>query len=128
MAELPASELQKGPETQQSPRRGVLFSSPSKRPLRVPHVVTRSPLQDASAVQQNQLARPVGEAISTSNQEKKAKNLDPEIEKKKRERSQLQREIEELEAQVSRCTKEITAEQERAADDTLPLAQRTDLM
>jgi hypothetical protein len=50
------------------------------------------------------------------------------LENKKQERARLQREVEELEAHVSRCTKEIQAEQKREANVDLPHAQRADLM
>ena len=54
--------------------------------------------------------------------------LEPVLDKKKQERARLQREVEELEAHVSRCTNEIQAEQQRAADVALPHAQRADLV
>ncbi|KAJ8111937.1 hypothetical protein OPT61_g5580 [Boeremia exigua] len=126
--ELPTAASQKSPEAQQNPCRGMLFSSPSKRLTRKPNTVSRAPLEHASAVQQDQPTRPVEKTLDMAVQEKKAKLLDPEIERRKQEKSRLQREIEALEAQVSRCTKEIVAEQERAADDTLSPAQRLDLI
>lgn len=127
--ELPATPSQR---EQDGPRRGILFSSPSKRPPRAPSAVKQSPLAEASPIQQNQLTRPVEEALDTEGLRQTEKgtklSLDPEIEKRKREKARLQRELEELEAQVSRCTKEIVAEQQRGVHDTLPPAQRADLM
>jgi hypothetical protein len=68
--------------------------------------------------------------LDTEGQEKGTEKppLDPVLEKKKQERAQLQREVEHLEAHVSRCTKEIQAEQQRATDVALPHAQRADLV
>jgi hypothetical protein len=102
----------------------------SKRPPRAFGALRRSPLAEAPSVQQNQLIRPAEEALDTEGQEKGTEKppLDPVLEKKKQERARLQREVEELEAHVSRCTDEIQAEQQRAADVALPHAKRADLM
>jgi hypothetical protein len=129
--ELPTTPSQRGLEEQDGPRRGVLFSSPSKRPPRVKGPVTQSPLRPR--------APPVQEASSTQHiqdgpqdtatQERLAKRepLDPEIEKRQREKARLQRELAELEAQVSRCTEEIVKEQQRNDAETLRPADRTKL-
>ena len=53
---------------------------------------------------------------------------DPEIEKRKQEKARLEHELTELEAQVSRCTQEITKEQQREVDTVLTQLQRTDMM
>ena len=102
----------------------------SKRPSRAFSAPRRSPLAEALNVQQNQLSRPVEEALDTEGQKRGTEKhpLDPVLEKKKKERARLQREVEELEAHVSRCTNEIQAEQKRASDVALPHAQRADLM
>ncbi|KAF3007366.1 hypothetical protein E8E13_000155 [Curvularia kusanoi] len=89
----------------------------------------RSPLAEAQAVQQNKLSRPIEGALG---QERKGKGagvlpLNPDLEKKKQEKARLEREVEELEAQVSRCVSEIASEQKRVADATLLPAQRADL-
>lgn len=127
--ELPATPSQR---EQEGPRRGILFSSPSKRLPRAPSVVKRSPLAQAPPVQRNQLARPLEEALGTegSRQTKEVTKLplDPETERRKQEKARLLREVEELEAQVSRCNNEIAAEQQRRADDVLLPTQRADLM
>ena len=70
------------------------------------------------------------EALDTNGQDEKVKKppLDPEIERRKQEKARLQREVDELEAQVLRCTNEIVAEQQRAADDAVLPAQRAELM
>lgn len=102
----------------------------SKRPPRASSAPRRSPLPEASGVQQNQLDRPAEEALDTEGHKKGTEkpSLDPVLEKKKQERARLQREVEELEAHVSRCTSEIQAEQQRAADAALSHAQRAGLM
>lgn len=66
--------------------------------------------------------------LADQNEKVKKQLPNPELLKRKQEKARLQYEIEELEAQVSRCANEIVAEQQRAADDVLPPAQRTDLM
>lgn len=117
-------------EVQEVPRRGVLLSSPSKRPPRAVSATRRSPLAEAPAVQQNQRTRRVEEALDTDGLNKKTRKfpLDPEFGKRKQEKARLQREVQELEAQVSRCTNEIAVEQQRAEDASLLPAQRADLM
>lgn len=128
--ESPSAEPQGRSEIQEGPSRGILFSSPGKRPTRAPGAVTRPPPRDAPAVQQDQPTKPEEAALDRDDQtEKRAQKSrpDPEVERRRQERARLQREVEELEAQVSRCTKEIAAEQQRAADDTLLPAQRADL-
>lgn len=130
--DLPATPSQRGLGEQEGPRRSILFSSPSKRPPRASSVPNRSPLAKAPAIQQNQLTRPVEDVSDTDGprQTKKAKEppSDPELERRNQERVRLQLEVQELEAQVSRCTKEIAAEQQRRADDALTPTQRADLM
>lgn len=102
----------------------------SRRPPRAFSAQQRFPLAEAPSVQQKQLSRPAEEALGTEGQKKGIEKppLDPVLDKKKQERARLQREVEELEAHVSRCTNEIQAEQQRAADVALPHAQRADLV
>lgn len=122
---LPSAESPRGLKAQEGPRRGALFSSPSKRPLRA----IQSPLKDASAVQQDQLNRPEDEVMNVdghNGKEKKAR-LDPEIEIRKQEKERLQRQVGELEAQVSKCAQEIAAERERIPDDPILPAHQAGL-
>ncbi|KAJ4985668.1 hypothetical protein SVAN01_08843 [Stagonosporopsis vannaccii] len=129
--QLSSAKSQTPSGAQEGPLRGILFSSPGKRPARAPGAVPRSPLKNAPAVQQNQLTRPEKAALDEDGQSDKnaqKSRPDPEIESRKQEKARLQREVEELEAQVSRCTKEIAVEQQRATDDTLLPAQRADLI
>jgi hypothetical protein len=129
-ADLRSSPPQRGLEDQDRPGRGVLFSSPSKRPLRPKGALRRSPLAPAPSDQRNQLTRPVEQALDGGGQQEKVKKapLDPEVEKRRQEKTRLQRELEELEAQVARCTNEIAAEQHRGTNDALLAPQRADLM
>lgn len=53
---------------------------------------------------------------------------DPELEHKKQERARLQREIKELESQVSRCAEEIAKEQQRTPEQSLRSSDRDDLL
>lgn len=128
--ELPWTEGHRQSEAQEGLRRGGLFPLSSKQSPRASDTVTRSPLKDAPAAQHNQLTRPEEDALDTdgsSNEEAQKTRLDPEVERRKQEKAQLEREIIQLEAQVSRCTKEIAAEQKRTSDETLLPAQRVDL-
>jgi type II secretory pathway component PulM len=52
---------------------------------------------------------------------------DPEIERRKQEKARLQREVEELEAQVSRCIDEVVKEQRRGPEDSLRPPERDSL-
>jgi hypothetical protein len=119
------------PAVYDGPRRGVLFSSPSKRPPRMKSPVKQSPLRPR--------APPVQEASSTQyiedgpqdtvskEQAGKREPLDPEVEKRKQEKARLQYELAELESQVSRCAEEIVKEQQRSPAETLRSADRTKL-
>ena len=131
-AELRSSPPQRGREDQERPRQGVLFSSPTKRPPRPKGALRRSPLAPAPSDQRDQLNRPLEDTLDEGEggQLEKIKRppLDPEVEKRRREKMKLQREVEELEAQVARCTNEIAAEQQRAIHDTLTPSQRAEFM
>lgn len=129
-AELRSSPPQRGLEDQERPRRGIILSSPSKGSPRPKGALRRSPLALAPADHRNQLNRPTDDALGADGQTEKVKRppLDPEVEKRRQEKARLQREIEELEAQVSRCTIEIAAGQQRDTNDALLPTQRADLM
>jgi hypothetical protein len=130
--QLGSSPPQRRLEAQKRPRQGVLFSSPTKRPPRPKGALRRSPLAPAPSDQRNQLTRPGEDTLDEGEdgQQEKAKRppLNPEFEKRRQEKTRLQREVEELEAQVARCTNEIAAEQQRAIQDTLTPSQRADFM
>jgi hypothetical protein len=129
--DLPTTPSQQGLEEQDEPRRGVLFSSPSKRPPRAMGPVKHSPLRPK--------APPVQEASPTQHIEdgpddtqarngvKRAHTPDPEVEKKKQEKARLEREIAELEAQVTQCTQEITKEQQRSPAEALRPSEQSKL-
>jgi len=52
---------------------------------------------------------------------------DAEIERRKQEKARLQREVEELESQVSRCIEEVFKEQRRGPEDSLQSPERESL-
>ncbi|KAF2818975.1 hypothetical protein CC86DRAFT_336146 [Ophiobolus disseminans] len=129
--ELPATPSQRGLEDEDEPRRGVLYSSPSKRPPRAKGPVKQSslrpkapPVQEASPTQH--IEDGPEEADARTNPGKR-QPPDPELEKRKQEKARLEREVAEVEAQVSRCLEEITKEQQRSAVDVLRTSERSDL-
>jgi hypothetical protein len=128
--ELPATPSQKGLE-QDAPRRGVLFSSPSKRPPRVKDPVKRSPLKPkAPAVQSDDLATSVEDGPvdeDTEHARQRRQPPDPDVERRKQKKARLQREVEELEAEVSRCVEEVVNEQRRTPEEALRPTERADL-
>jgi hypothetical protein len=130
-AELPETPSQKGLEPD-APRRGVLFSSPSKRPPRVKDPVKRSPLKSkAPAVQSDGLSTSVEDGPAdedTEHARQRRQPPDPEVERRKQEKARLQREVEELEAEVSRCVEEVVKEQRRTPEEALRPTERADLM
>jgi hypothetical protein len=129
--ELPTTPSQQGLEEADSPRRGILFSSPSKRPPRAKGLVTHSPLRPkAPAVQEALSAQHVEDGpgvVAAPVRKEKKQPPNPEMEKREQEKARLQREIAELEAQVSKCTEEIVKEQQRAPAKTLRASDRSDL-
>ena len=130
--ELPPTPSQRGFEEQDGPRRGVLFSSPSKRPPRMKDPVKQSPLrpkaQPTRTLDFTTAVENLDENDTTQVLPQKSQPPDPEIEKRKQEKGRLQRELELLEAQVSRCTDEIAREQQRAPDQVLQGTERNELM
>ena len=128
--ELGSSPPQGGHDDLKRRRQGLIFSSPTKRPPRPKGALRRSPLAPAPSDQHNQLTRPVEDALDGDREQDKVKKsfLDPEIEKRRREKLRLQREVEELEAQVTRCTNEIATEQQGKTPNVLLPPQRTDLV
>lgn len=133
--ELPATPSQQGLEEQDGPRRGILFSSPSKRPPRRKDPVKQSPLKPrAPPVQEHDLTTTVVEDGPTNDDDYtqdvagKKQLLDPEIEWRKQDKARLEREIADLEAQVSKCTEEIGKEQQRTFEQSLHPSERSDLI
>lgn len=127
--DLPSTPTQMGLEEQDGPRRGILYSSPSKRPPRMKGAVKQSPLRPkAPPVQQITPREEEGpEDAEPQEAVPKKQPLDPEFEKRKQERARLQREVEELEAQVARCTEEIVKEQQRGQNEPLRASERESL-
>lgn len=132
-SELPATPSSRGLEEQDGPRRGILFSSPSKRPPRARNPAKPSPLKRrALSAQDQRLGQPEedtpAEADDSIKLAQKNQLPDSELERRKQERTQLQREMEELEADISRCAREIGDEQQRPPDQSFKAAERENLM
>jgi hypothetical protein len=128
--DLPLTPSQRGIEGQDAPRRGILFSSPSKRPPRVKGPTKQSPLPSRTTVKEPHLARHVQvEHVDTQDATgTKRQPPNPEIERRKQEKARFEHELAELEAQVSRCTQEIVKEQQREDDATLTHSERAEMM
>jgi hypothetical protein len=134
--DLPTTPSRIALEGQDTPRRGALFSSPSKRPPRLKERVKPSPLKTrAPAVQQQQhlserpLDEPVEPETSVPDPESAEKQTpDPELEQRRQEKKKLLRELHELESQVSRCTREIKKIQKQPATHVLEPSEREDLV
>jgi hypothetical protein len=128
--DLPLTPSQRGIEGQDAPRRGILFSSPSKRSPRVKGPTKQSPLPSKTAAKKPHLARHVQvEHVDTQDVTgTKRQPPNPEIERKKQEKARLEHELAELEVQVSRCTQEIAKEQQREDHATLTHSERAEMM
>ena len=113
----------------------MIFSSPSKRPPRVKDPVKQPPPSSrAPAVQSDDFTGtvedgPVDDITEDITQEvvHKKQPPDPDIERRKQEKARLQREVEELESQVSRCIEEVVKEQRRGPEDSLRSPERDSL-
>ncbi|RAR03413.1 hypothetical protein DDE82_004954 [Stemphylium lycopersici] len=128
-SELPATSSQQGLE-QDQPLRGILFSSPSKRPPRSKNALAQSSNPKAPAVQSDDITRTVEDGPAEEDTQETAEKRpppDPEVERRKQEKARLQREVEELESQVSRCVDEIVKEQRRGANEVLQSQEHTSL-
>ncbi|KAF2852902.1 hypothetical protein T440DRAFT_22948 [Plenodomus tracheiphilus IPT5] len=131
--ELPATPSTQGLEEQDDSRRGLPYSSPSRRPLRVKEPVKQSPLKPrAPSVLNNGLSQAIEDGPATQDNiadvAQRREPPDPELEKRKQEKARLQREVKQLEAQVSRCTEEIVKEQQRAPELSLQSSERGNLL
>ena len=126
--DLPPTSSERGLQEQDSPRRGVLFSSPSKRPPRAKNIAPRSPLKPKEAnLQMNTAVSSSENGLDEAQGAPKAENkplVDPQVEKKKQEKARLKRELEELESQVSKCVEEIAKEQRREPEQALRETER----
>lgn len=129
--ELPATPSQRGLEEQDGPRRGILFSSPSKRPPRMKDTVKRSPLRPKAPPVHKETLVDAVEIGSGDTQDQRLpesnQRPDPEVEKRRQETARLQREIKELDSQLLRCAEEISKEQQRAPGQALEPTERGDL-
>jgi hypothetical protein len=133
-ADLPTPPLQRTAEEQDTPRRGILFSSPTKRPPLLKDPVKPSSLHfRAPSVQQDRSEIPLDEPIADElvdpiAEKKEEQSPDPELEKRKRARRRLLRDLKELESDVSRCTEEIVKIQGQSATHVLEPAEMEDLI
>ncbi|PVH98699.1 hypothetical protein DM02DRAFT_615634 [Periconia macrospinosa] len=112
-------------------RRGIPFSTPSKKPPKMKAPVQESSVVPDSSSIQEQAADQPGESKDKAqeNANQKTKLLpDAELEQKRREKKQLLRELEELENQVSRCTEEIVKIQKQPSTHILSPKEREDLI
>jgi len=132
--DLPTTPSQRPLEEQDTPRRGALYSSPSKRPPRLKDPIKPSPLKArAPAVQHDLSERPLDEPIEQEVADPTAetrdkKHPDPELERRRQGRTRLRRELKELESQVSQCTEEIEKVQKQSATHVLQPAERDALV
>jgi hypothetical protein len=133
-AELPRTPSQRTVEEQDTPRRGALYSSPSKRPPRLRDSVKPSPLKEkAPSVQQDRSEIPLDELVENRAPIRKSEKVerpppDPELEERKREKKRLARELKDLKDQVSRCTEEIVKIQEQSSAQSLQPEAKEDLI
>lgn len=110
-------------------RRGILFSSPSKRPPRAKEAVKQSPLRPKAPLPDNGPSEAAVEDSAVEEEIVTGKNQgpDPEVEKRKQELLRLQREVANLESQVKRCNEEIIKEQGRTPEQRISLLESNDL-
>jgi hypothetical protein len=128
--DLPNTPSHQALEESDQPPRGILFSSPSKRPPRVKNTLKQSPLKPkAPAVQSDDVTRTVEDGPVEEDTQDAVERLppDPEVERRKQEKARLQREVEKLESQVSKCVDEIGKEQQRGPNEVLKPQERASL-
>ncbi|KAF2191149.1 hypothetical protein K469DRAFT_622585 [Zopfia rhizophila CBS 207.26] len=127
-AGLPISPSARALEQQDTPRRGVLFSSPSKRPPRLkvmakkPAAISKPRLQSirSSRARSKEVDDEAAEKEEPKGETKKKEPQNPELEKKKQEKAKLLSELDELESEVSEFTKLVHEEQERSEALVIP--------
>jgi hypothetical protein len=130
-ADLPLTPSQRSMEKLDTPRRGILYSSPSKRPQRLKDPVKHSPLRPkAPPVREKEPEIPIDEPVEEERAEVEKKKEPPnaELEHRKREKDRLIQELQDLESQVSRCAEEIVKIQGPSATHVLPPAEQDDLI
>ena len=110
--ELPSSAASRAIAEQDTPRRGILFSSPSKRPPVVNDSLKKLSVKPiATLLQKSTSARlidgPVTDELKSDITKESSQTPNPELERRKQERAQLLQELEQLEDQVTQCAREI---------------------
>lgn len=126
--DLPTTPSQRVIDERDTPRRGILFSSPSKRPPRLKEPVKQSPLKlRVEPVETPGLVEKTGDD-EPGQKEKQRQPPDPELEKRKQEKAQLLSELENLEKDIKECTEEIGKLQDRASTNPLGSSERDGIM
>ncbi|KAF2872102.1 hypothetical protein BDV95DRAFT_35886 [Massariosphaeria phaeospora] len=124
-AELPLTPSQRALLEQDTPRRGILYSSPSKRPpLRKDPVKTLPPKPETPLAE----AEPSDDAEALGGAEQAKEPPDPELEKKKQEKARLLRELQDLEGDVRQCRDEISKLQDQTNTQVLGTSERDDFI
>lgn len=116
--DLPETPSARAMEEHDTPRRGVLFSSPSKRPPRLRdhpnstlskpkqpstrHIISSSPAEHLVETEPS-----VGEDRAKSPQRKRLQTPDPEIEYRKQEKIRLEKQVLELQREVAWCSQQV---------------------
>ncbi|KAF2799585.1 hypothetical protein K505DRAFT_370894 [Melanomma pulvis-pyrius CBS 109.77] len=132
-AELPSTPSLRALAQQDTPRRGILFSSPIKRPLLLNDPVKHSPVKAiAQLLRGGKSARPVDVHIQVAQTldktERQKQPLDPELEKRKQEKARLLQELEHLQDQVTQCANEIHKSQTRSRTEAPQRSERDALI
>jgi hypothetical protein len=126
--DLPATSST-GAMLQDTPRRGVLFSSPSKRPpRRKPSPPRSTPQKLEKRTRGSENESPVEEKQAEGGAVQKKEPPDPEVVNKQREKERLLREIQELESECAQCVDKIQKFQHKPANERLDPGEGEELM
>ncbi|KAF2660514.1 hypothetical protein K491DRAFT_621039 [Lophiostoma macrostomum CBS 122681] len=132
-AELPTSPTGRTTDQRDTPRRGVLFSSPSKRPPRLKANSQQSPLRLEPKELESRVLTPIppdtiDEEPVEIVPERKMTPPDPEMEERKREKERLLQELRGLEEDVAQCAAVIDKLQDQSDAQVLDRTERDDLI
>ena len=137
--ELPGTPSARTMEEHDTPRRGVLFSSPSKRPPRLKDRPNTTVLKSKQRPTQYTRSSPLPEKLietEPSVQEEQVQSPprkrwhtpDPELEHRKQEKAKLERQVLELEREVAWCSQQVEIYGQEVAPGTIPPTDRDALM
>lgn len=131
--ELPTSPSQRTMHKLDTPRRGILFSSPNKPPRRSKDLFQQPDARGSAPAMLEDHVEALSENLTKGRHaqgmtEAPKESPDPELEKKIREKERLKRELEELESDVVQCTEVIATIQEQPATHVMQPAEREDLI